>query len=420
MADPQVLSELEDFVREDLRDVVHQQAGFVQNTVALNMPMEEDYEPPPASDRTARPIAVKRNAGKQTRVNVVYGGSNNFGVYSDNSARPTGGGVDVAGANKQPVLFGDRLSFSLAEIELANGSDDSTIDKFLVTAKAHGSLVGANMARSIINPVLAEPTGDVSVGATTMTVTAAAGYVVGGRCEVRADSDDSLIGYFTVADISIAFDLTAVITFGSALTFAIDVSAQTIYLLGQGGSDSLGSLDDAVNSSLALYGLIEATQFPAGLSYALGGPFSNSVAKTMSSIVTSQGDRITHYHTSEHGRDRILNAQQDNVRFIMGDKKHEWDPFQDSSVPVFNGAPIVACPQADDDELVMGDFSKIELREHVPYGPRMIQGAGKAGMGKSALKESNTVFGYDLDMHGFYATVITKRRAFGKITGITS
>lgn len=421
MAAPQVIDDLEDFVREDGRNVIHQQAGFVQNTLAFSLPMEEDYDVPPASKRLARPVALKKGVGKETRVNVVYGGAGSFGTYDDNAARPEGVGVTVSGANKLPVLVGDTLKFSLSEIELADGSDESTIDKFITTAKAHGSMVGAYLARSIINPIVDEPAADVAAGATTMTVQVVNGYIVGAKYEVRLDSTGALIGTFRVADISIAFDLTAVITFESALTFTIDVSEHSIYLLGQGDSGKrLGSIADATDSTVALYGLNETTQFPAGLSTSIGGAFSNADAKKMHSIIVSQGNVPSHWLTSPHGRDRILNAQQDNVRFIAGDMKHKWDPFNDSAVPEFNGTPVIACPQADDSTIDLGDFDFIEFREHVPYGPRQVSGAGKAEMGKGALLESEDSFSYKLRMHGFYSTVITKRRAFGRLTNVTS
>lgn len=419
MADPQVLSDLEDFMAEDGRNVIHQQAGMVQNTLAFNLPMEEDYDVPPASKRLARPIALKRGMGGQTRVNVVYGGAGSFGTYDDNSARPEGVGIAVAGANKQPVLVGDTLKFSLSEIELANGGDDQTIDKFIATTKAHGSLVGATLARSCINPQVDEPSADVSIGATTMTVQAVAGYLVGGLYEVRVDATGALVGKFRVADISIAFDLTAVITFESALTFAIDVSEQSIWLNGQGDSTKrIGSIADATDSTVNLYGLDETTEFPAGLSTSVGGAFSNADAKKLDSIITAQGNVPSHWLTSPHGRDKILNAQQDNVRFIAGDAKHKYDPFNDSSVPEFNGHPIIACPQADDTTIDLGDFDLVEFREHVPYGP--LARGGRTEMGKGALVDSEDSFSYKLRMHGFYALVLTKRSAFGRLTNVTA
>ena len=421
MANPQVLSDLEDFLAEDGRGVIHQQAGFVQNTLAFSLPMEEDYDVPPASKRLARPIALKKGQGAQTRVNVIYGGAGSFGTYDDNGARPEGTGIAVAGANKQPVLVGDTLKFSLSEIELANGSDDQTIDKFIATAKAHGSLVGATLARSCINPQVDEPAADVTVGATTMTVEVVNGYNVGGMYEVRVDATGALVGRFRVADISIAFDLTAVITFESALTFTIDVSAQSIWLNGQGDSTKrIGSIADATDSTVALYGLLEATEFPAGLSTSVGGAFSNADAKRLDSIVVSQGNVPSHWLTSPHGRDKMLNAQQDNVRFISGDSKHKYDPFNDSAVPEFNGHPVIACPQADDTTIDLGDFDMVEFREHVPYGPRQIMGGGKSEMGRGALLESEDSFSYKVRMHGFYALVLTKRRAFGRLTNVTS
>ena len=58
MADAQDITDLSDLIFRISQDRVKNQASFVQKTVAIKLPMEEDYEVPPAEERRARPVAL--------------------------------------------------------------------------------------------------------------------------------------------------------------------------------------------------------------------------------------------------------------------------------------------------------------------------------------------------------------------------
>lgn len=419
MADPQDIEDLQFLVARIGMPTVHQQAGFVQNTLAFDMPMEEDYELPPAPQRLARPVALERGKAGIDVVNVQLGGTGGLGSYSDGAARPAGQGRPKAQGKALPVLLGATLKFDLAEVDIAKGGDDS-IDAVIATLRAHGSMVGAYLARSINDPQVDEPTADVSAGATSMTVQDVSGYIEGQSYEVRDDTTGDVTQTFTAALITPAFDGTAVITFASALVEDIDVSAESIYLLGQGDSDfAFGSIADFTDSTLDMYGLSRTTQFPAGLEEDVSGAWSNEDGKRLVSMLKAIGDYPTHWLTGVNGADKIVNAQNDNVRFIPGDGMNKRDPFYDAMVPEFCGLPIIGCPQAGDNTINLGNFEKIMFREHAAYKPRMANGTSRGEYGKAALFTSEDLFALKLLMDGFYRTITTRRRAFARFTNVT-
>lgn len=420
MADPQDIEDLEFLVARIGMPTVHQQAGFVQNTVAFDMPMEEDYELPPAAQRLARPIALERGKAGVDVVNVQLGGTGGLGTYNDGSARPAGQGRPKEQGRKLPVLLGATLKFDIAEVDIAKGGDDS-IDSVLSTLRAHGSQVGAYLARSLNDPQVDEPAADVTIGSTTFTVQDVSGWLEGQSYEVRNDTSGLVTQTFTVSLVTPAFDGTAVITVSSALTAAIDVSDESIYLLGQGDSDkAFGSIKDFTDSSLDLYGLDRTTIFPAGLEEDVSGAWSNEDGKRLVSMLKAIGDYPTHWLTGVNGADKIVNAQNDNVRFIPGEGANKRDPFYDAMVPEFCGLPIIACPQAGDNTINLGNFDKMMFREHAAYKPRMANGVARGEYGKAALFNSEDLFALKMLMDGFYATVCTRRRAFARFINVTA
>lgn len=421
MADAQDISDLSELIARIGQDRVKNQASFVQKTVALSMPMEEDYETPPAENRLARPIAMLRNQKGKRVVNVSIGGTGGLGAYDDGGARPAGSGRPIVQGEKLPGLIAETLLFTLAEVDIANGGDAQTVNKVEKTLKAHGSQFGAYIARALIDPSVDEPTADVAAGETSMTVQDASGYIEGQRYEVRNIASEAVTQEFVVSVVTPTFGGGAVITFESALTALLDVSEEAIYLKGQGDFGDpkhLGSLKDITDSSLALYGLTTA-QFPAGIRENVNGAWSNADGKEAHSALAMRCNP-THWHTGPRGRDKIVNGQSDDVRFIPGTGANKRDPFADAMVPEFCGLPIIACPQGLDTRIVLGDFNAIEFREHVPYAPRRRLSAEKGEMGRGALRESEDLFAFKILFDGWYSAVTDCRRNFLELDNVTS
>lgn len=422
MADAQDISDLSELIARIGQDRVKNQASFVQKTVAISMPMEEDYEVPPAESRLSRPIALLKNQKGKKVVNASIGGTGGLGAYDDGTARPAGSGRPVTQGEKLPGLYAETLLFTLAEVDIANGGDAQTVNKVEKTLKAHGSQLGAYFARAAIDPSVDEPTADVSAAATSMVVQDASGYIEGQRYEVRNISSEAVIQEFVVSMVTPVFGGGATISFESALTAAIDVSEEAIYLKGQGDiSDPkhLGSLKDFTDSSLDLYGLSRSTIFPAGIYQDVSGAWSNSDGKEAHSSLAMRCNP-THWHCGPRMRDKIVNAQEDNVRFIPGSAPNKRDPFADAMVPEFCGLPIIACPQALDSRVVLGDFNEVQFREHVPYAPRKSLSAEKGEMGRGALRESEDLFAFKILFDGWYSMVTECRRSFLTMDNITS
>lgn len=420
MADPQLASDLLYMLDRFGNKVIWQQGTFKQKLINLMMPADEDYDEPPVEGRLARPISVERGFAGVDIVNVDIGTTTGIGAYDDGGARPAGGGRPASQGTKLPVLIGGTIKFTLAEVELARGQGQA-VDKFLATVKAHGAGWGAFMARSVHNPLCSDPTADKAIGDTTMIVSTNNGYIEGQTYEVRLDSDSSLVGEFDAALVAVNFDGTATITFASALTFAITRSTMSIYLKGQGDSTkALGSLADAVNSSLDMYGLSRSTVFPNGITQDVSGAWSNIDGKTAVDVLDAAGCYPTHIVSSPRGISKITTAQNDNVRFIPGMGDAGRDPYADAMVPEFAGLPCIRCPRGDDTTIVFGDFNHVKVREQSPYRPRLPSGGEKGDLARSSLFTSEQIFAQKLLCDGWYSTVFTKRRAFLSFTNVLS
>lgn len=422
MADAQDISDLSELIARIGQDRVKNQASFVQKTVAISLPMEEDYEVPPAEMRLSRPIALLKNQKGKRVVNVSVGGTGGLGAYDDMGARPAGSGRPITQGEKLPGLLAETLIFSLAEVDIANGGDAQTVNKVEKTLKAHGSQFGCYVARALIDPSVDEPATDLAAASTSMTVQDASGYIEGQRYEVRNIASEAVTQEFVVSLVTPTFGGGAVITFEAATTALLDVSEEAIYLKGQGDFGDpkhLGSLKDITDSSLDLYGLSRSTLFPAGIRENVNGAWSNADGKEAHSSLSMRCNP-THWHTSPRGRDKIVNGQSDDVRFIPGTGANKRDPFADAMVPEFCGLPIIACPMALDTRIVLGDFNAIEFREHVPYAPRKMMGAEKGTMSRGALRESEDLFAFKILFDGWYSAVTDCRRNFLELDNVTS
>jgi hypothetical protein len=422
MADAQDIADLSELISRIGQDRVKNQASFVQKTVAISLPMEEGYELPPAEMRLSRPIALQKNQRGKKVVNVSVGGTGGLGAYDDGTARPAGSGRPITQGEKLPGLYAETLLFTLAEVDIADGGDAQTVNKVERTLRAHGSQFGAYMARANIDPSVDEPTADVTAAATSMVVQDASGYIEGQRYEVRIIATEVVTQEFIAALVTPVFGGGATITFEAPLTAAIDVSEEAIYLKGQGDFGDpkhLGSLRDITDSALDLYGLARATLFPAGIYESVSGAWSNADGKEAHSSLAMRSNP-THWHCGPRMRDKIVNGQGDNVRFIPGSAPNNRDPFADAMVPEFCGLPIIACPMALDTRVVLGNFNSIQFREHVPYGPRKALGASKGSFSSGALRESEDLFAFKMLFDGWYSSVVECRRDFLTLDNVTS
>lgn len=422
MADPQALSDLSELINRIGQDRVRNQASFVQKTLAFSLPMEEDYEVPPAESRLSRPVALLKNQRGKKVVNASIGGTGGLGTYTDGTARPAGSGRPITQGEKLPGLLAETLLFTLAEVDITDGNDAQTVNKVEKTLKAHGSQVGAYLARAIIDPAVDEPTADVAAASTSMVVQDASGYIEGQRYEVRNIASGAVTQEFVCSVVTPVFGGGATIAFESALTALLDVSEEAIYLKGQGALTSanhFGSFKDFTDSTLDMYGLARATIFPSGIYQDVSGAWSNSDGKEAHSSLAMRCNP-THWHTGPRGRDKIVNAQQDNVRFIPGSAPNNRDPFADAMVPEFCGLPIIACPQGLDTRITLGDFNEVQFREHVPYAPRRMLSADKGEMGRGALRESEDLFAFKILFDGWYSHVTECRRSFLTLDNVTS
>ncbi len=422
MADPQVSTDtdLQFMMNRYGNKLIHQQSQFLQNTVEIPLLSEEDEEYPPG-EMSRRPIKVdKQNPGLDI-VNVDLGTTAGIGAYADGGARPAGAGRPAQQGRAAPVLLGATVLFSLSETDLANGVGDS-INKFVSTCKAHGSGFGAFVARSLIDGQVSEPVGDVAAGQTSMTVPRMNGHIEGMSYEARLDSTGGLVGNYDAKIVTGALDGTAVVTFAAALTFTLDVSEMSIYLKGQGDEDlQLTSVAQLVDNTVDLYGLDENTEFPAGLEDDVSGAFSNTDGKNLVSILGQTGDYPTAWLTSPLGRDKIVNSQEDNVRYIPGMGTPGRDPFADAMVAEFAGLPVVACPQVDSTVIMCGSWDRFNLREHVAYHSASPSGGeNQGGMNRSDLFNSENIFARKLLMQGWYKGICTKRRAFARFINVTA
>lgn len=415
------MADLEFLVDRMGMPTVHQQAGFEQMTVDFSMPMEEDELEADLGkgSRARRPVAIERGKRGIDTVNVKMGGFSGMGTYADGGSRPAGSGRPKVQGRKLPVLWAATQKYFLAEVDIAAGGEES-IDTVMDGLETFGSQAGAYLARSINNPLVDEPSANVASGATTMTVQDMSGYIEGQSYEWRLDSDGTRAGTFVASLVTPAFDGTAVITFEVALTAQITVADHSIYLLGQGDSAKrFGSLTDATDSTLNMYGLSRTTEFPNGLVENVAGAWSNADGKRAVSMLRTS-DMPNAWLTSPIGSDKIVMAQADDVRFIPGQGMNNRDPFHDAMIPEFCGLPIIACPQAGDETIVVGNFKRVKVREHAVFRPRMPSGRAKGDMGKASLFTSEDGLALKQLWDGFYATIFTRRRSFLRFTNVTS
>lgn len=419
MADPQDIDDLEFLVDRIGMPTVHQQAGFEQRTVDFSMPMEEDELDPELGRRAERPVKIERGKRGVDVVNVMLGGFSGMGTYADGASRPQGAGRPKVQGRKKPVLWAATQKYFLAEVDIADGGEDS-IDSVMDGLSSFGSQAGAYLARSINDPLVDAPAGNVSAGATSMTVQDMSGYIEGQSYEWRLDATDARLGTFVAALVTPAFDGTAVITFEDALSGAINVSTSSIYLLGQGDPNkAFGSIKDLTDSTLDMYGLSRTTEFPPGIQENVAGAWSNSDGKRAVSMLKTS-DMPNAWLTSPIGSDKIVEAQSDNVRFIPGMGMNNRDPFHDAMIPEFAGLQIIDCPQAGDSTVTIGNFKRISVREHAVFRPRMPGGRSKGDMGKASLFTSEDGLCLKQLWDGFYSVVCTRRRSFLRFTNVTS
>jgi hypothetical protein len=421
MADPQTSTDadLQLMMARYGNKLIHQQSQFLQNTVEIPLLAEEDEEGEPGQV-SRRPIKVDTENPGLDIVNVDLGTTAGIGTYEDGGARPAGAGRPAQQGKEAPILVGATVKFSLSETDLTRGQGDA-VNKFVSTCKAHGSGFGAYMARSLIDGQVSEPVTDVAAGATSMTVPRMNGHIEGQTYDVVVDADGSLKGSYVARLVRGAFDGTAVVTFESALGFAIDVSADSIYLKGQGDSDlQFVSIAQIVDDTVDIHGLDENTEFPAGIEVDVSGAFSNSDGKQLVSMLGQTGDYPTAWLASPIGSDKMINAQEDQVRFIPGMGDSGRDPFADAMVPEFAGLPVVRCPQVDDTVIHCGNWSRFMLRQHVAYHSAKPAGEERGGMNRSDLFNSEALFARKLLMQGWYSSIVTKRRAIARFINVLS
>jgi hypothetical protein len=419
VADPQDIDDLEFLVDRIGMPTVHQQAGFDQQTIDFSMPMSDDELEPDNGGRRSRPVKIERGKRGVDVVNVMLGGASGLGTYADGGARPAGAGIEKKQGRAKPVLMAATQKFFLAEVDIADGGE-SSIDAVVDTLRSFGSQVAAFMGASLNDPSVDEPSADVAAGSTSMTVQDMSRYFEGQSYEWRRDSDDVRIGTFVAKTVMPAFDGTAVITFEEPLAAAIDISDHTIYLLGQGDSTkAIGSIKDFCDSTLDMYGLDRTDEFPPGIEENVAGPWSNADGKRAVSMLKTS-DRPDCWLTSPIGSDKIVMAQDDNVRFIPGQGMNNRDPFHDALLPEFCGLPIVDCPTAGDNTITLGNFKRVKVREHAVFRPRMPGGRAKGDMGKASLFTSEDGLCLKQLWDGFYRTICTRRRSFLRFTNVTS
>lgn len=424
MSEFQVISEIAEMVKRIGAKRMTFQAGLLQNLFAIPVPGEKEYAPPPAKMRTARPIPVKRGRGLP-RVNVMNGAPGNLGVVAAGGTRNSASSVKEFSGRKDPNSLAGSLLFSIDEYEMAQGEE--AVDRVLKVMDAQGLGFAKYLARSFVNPQVSEPAADVLATATSMTVTVLNGYWPGQTYEVIDDATDAVIGTFRAKDVVPDFDGGAVVHFDNdaasdQLGFAIDVSAQSIYLLGQGSSSRrVGSIADATDSTVDLYSIAQA-RFPAGLRKSLGGAWSRFSGRRMCSMVHAASSLYpSHILGSPIGIDGITNDQQDQVRFVAGQSSDaEMDPYADAMAPIFNGLPCIAEPVYDDDVLDVLNADHVELREYWPFRPRSPNAEPVDGNSRDVLVLDHNSLTAKALCDGGYGTVFDMRRCHARFTDVVT
>ena len=422
MTEFQNLDETNEMVRRFGADRVTQQAGLAQYLFALPMPSEEYVDPPPAKSRMTRPIPVVRARGVD-RINVMNGAPGNLGVATSGGARFSASSVKKFTGRKDPLPLAQTLVFSIEEYEVMQG--DQAVDAVLKVLDAGGANFGQYMARSFANPQVDEPATDVADTATSMDVAVMNGWWPGQTYEVVDDATGAIIGRLRPSDVVPNFDGGATISFDTdngQLGFDIDVSAQSIYLLGQGDEDRrIGSIADATDSTVDLYD-IDQERFPAGLRQSLAGAFSKVDGRRLCSMVFTASRRYpTHWITSPIGRDGIVNDQIDQVRFVAGQSDDAaMDPYADAMTPLFNGLPIIGEPVYDDDVIDLVHADHVMLRENWAFRPRSPDGSAASGSGRNVLVLDHDNLAANAYFDGGYSVVFDQRRCHARFTDVST
>lgn len=421
MSEFQTISEIAEMVKRVGATRMTMQAGLKQNLFALPVPGEAEYDPPPAKMRTARPINVKRGRGVN-RVNVMNGAPGSMGVVASGGARNPASSVKRFSGRKDPNALASSLVFSIDEYEMAQG--DEAVDAVLKVFDAQGLGFAKYLARSFVNPVVANPSANVLATATSFTVTTTNGWWPGQSYIVVDTATGAEVGKIRTLDVAPSFDGTATVTFDTdsgQIGFAITIADVTIYLLGQDtAARRVGSIADATDSTLALYDIALA-RFPAGLRHALSGPFSKFSGRRLCSMVhTASSEYPTHWLGSPLGIDGIVNDQQENVRFVMGQSADaEMDPYADSMAPMFNGLPCIAEPVYDDNVLDLINADHLEMREYWPFRPRDPGAKPVDGNSRDVLVLDHDNLAAKAHCDGGYGTVFYKRRGCARFTSVT-
>lgn len=424
MSEFQVIAEIDEMVRRFGADRITQQAGLEQNLFALPMPSEEEYEPPPAKMRTARPIPVVRARGID-RVNVKNGAPGGVGLASSGGARNRRSSVKRFSGKKLPSTLNGNLTFSTDEYEMAQGAE--AVDAVTSVLDAAGSGAGKYLARSFVSPQVATVVaGGAAINATSFGVDTANGYWAGQDYVVIRGA--AVLFSFRVSDVVPEFDGGATIKIEAdelcvnGIPFALVAATDTIFLLGQSSVDdrTIGSIDQLTDTSVDLYDLAQV-RFPAGMRHALNAGWGHEDGRRLCSIVHQASGRWpTHWLTSPMGRDGIVNDQIDNVRYIMGQGDGaDMDPYSDAMAPIFNGLPIIAEPCYDDTVVDLINADTIVLREFWPYQPRAPDGSAATADGRGCLIVDPDNVGMMALFDGGYGTVSNNRRATARFTGVT-
>lgn len=413
MADYQVLSELHDLVSEFGRDMVTQQARMSQNVVDITPPSQESQATKPANKRMERPISVKVKPTQVGTVQVKNGGIGSMGTTADAGTRRASSAVKMHKGTYNGVIIEGTIEFPAQTVRTARGGDG--IDLFEEQIKTFGSQFGVYLSRSILGSQVDSPLSSVLAGATSFTVDDPSGWVIG---EVYDDytSGGTFVQSFRVANITVAYDLTATITVESALTDPISTT-DAIYLSGQGSSSTrLQNLKNVCDSGTSMYSL-STTNFPSGLAVSSVASWSNADGRRIMDVVaTVAGTRPTHIIANSVGASKIVNSAQAQIRFVPGTSQ-ELDAYGGYSVPMFNGVPVIIDEQQSSTTFDFINADACFLHMFYPFGPD-VDGGGQGDMGRSSLQLSHDKYSYELRCSTAAEFVVNHRRAFARFTGV--
>lgn len=413
MADYQVLSELHDLVSEFGRDMITQQARMSQNIVDIMPPSQERQDTKPANKRMERPISVKRKSTQVGTVQVKNGGIGSMGTTADAGTRRAASAVKLFKGTYNGVIVEGTVEFPMQAVRTARGGDG--IDLFEEQVKTFGSQYGVYLSRSVLGSQVDNPTANVAIAATSFTVDDPSGYVIGEVYD-HYDSANVFVQSFRVTNVTIAFDLTATISF-AALSDAIVAADDSIYLSGQGNSNNrLQNLKNVNDSGTQMYGL-STTNFPSGLAVSSVASWSNEDGRRVMDVVAvASGSRPTHIIANSIGASKIVNSAQAQIKFVPGVTK-ELDAYGGFNVPMFNGVPVIIDEQQASSTFDFINAEACFLHEFYAFGPDL-DGGGQGEMGRSSLKLSENKYAYELRCSSAQEFVVNHRRAFARMTGV--